>query len=407
MSTIINEQKMIEESIFKYEEKLKSPIRRFIDKKFVPVKYFHVKANDTTVDPGFGDVAEILGKDSPVKFQKIDGFPLYGIDTLMLQINNEDQGLDTSFESEAIIMAGTLRPVPNDYFMINHLHDSYIFRVTAVEFDQVTDTNCYKINYILEYIDKELEEQLDKQTDGSFTCILENIGTDERCIIETDLHAKLEEIDRIYDDISSSYMTFYYNERYNCFLADFGNGRKLFDPFQLEFIMKNELFRKKNQIDSLFLTEQFEDNRRKIKYQKTIYRFFETRKMDKLDRFEYTVFPGINNQQTAFYRWIDKNVDILDIPRMAESPDIQRYFILSEDYVNSIRMNAPVHTEVADLILRYARGEELTVDDIKPELSEEVMDLDDSNLEVFFLTPILMFVIRQIVSTSLRKTFEM
>ena len=104
LSTLINEQKMIEDNILLYEQKLKSPIRRFIDKSFVPVRYWHVKSKDTTVDKGYGDVAEILGKDSPIKFQLIENLPLYGLDQMILQLNTSDQCLDSSFESEATII---------------------------------------------------------------------------------------------------------------------------------------------------------------------------------------------------------------------------------------------------------------------------------------------------------------
>ena len=86
---------MVKDSIFQYEERLKSPIRRFQDKSFVPVPYYHINGQKTTTDQGYGDVTEILGKESPVKFEKIEDFPLYGIDQIVLQLSNNDQGLDS------------------------------------------------------------------------------------------------------------------------------------------------------------------------------------------------------------------------------------------------------------------------------------------------------------------------
>jgi hypothetical protein len=398
---------MVEENIFKFEERLKSPLRRFTDKSFVPVRYWHIKSDQTTTDAGFGDVAEILGKDSPIKFQLINNLPLYGLDALILQLSSEDQGLDTQYEGEAVIMAGTLKPLQNDYFMITHLHDAYIFRVTGVEYDTVVSENCYKINYMLEYIDSEEAEKLEDQTVGEYTCIMENIGTEERCIIETSEHEKIKKIDAMYDEICKGYITFFYNERYNCFLADIENFHKLFDPFQLEFINQHQLFAKKNQIDSLFLSEQFEDPKRKIKYQKSIYRFFEMRKMDKLNRFAYTTFPGYGNQQTAFYRWIDHDVDVVDIPKIMDPSGNGVFYIMSSEFVESIRLNAPTKTKSSDLIQRFARKEELTIDDIDLGICDEIMDLDDANLEVFFFTPIILYIIKSIVTENLHREFTM
>ena len=119
---------MVKDNIFQYEERLKSPIRRFQDKTFVPVTYYHINGQKTTTDQGYGDVTEILGKESPVKFEKIEDFPLYGIDQIVLQLSNNDQGLDSEFESDAVVMAGTITPLQNDYFIINQSFKFLIHR---------------------------------------------------------------------------------------------------------------------------------------------------------------------------------------------------------------------------------------------------------------------------------------
>ena len=405
LSTLINEERFIEGNISKYEERLNSPIRRFTDKTFTPVKYWHINGNTSTVDKGYGDIADILGKDSPLKYQIIQNLPLYGLEAILLQIGNEEQGLDTSYESEAIIMANTLVPLQNDFFMIRHLKEGFIFRVTSVEYDTIVSAGCYKIAFQLEYIDPGMEDQLNSQTDGDFTCILENIGTQERSIITTTEFNKVQEIDKVYDEICNIYMTFYYNKRYNCFLGDFLNGRKLYDPLQTVFIMKHGIFRKKNQIDSLYMTEQFSDPRRKIKYHNSIYHFMETRRLENLSRFDYVTFPGVNNHQTAFYRWLDKYVDVLDIQKPLDPMGTNVYHILSEEYVNCVKLNDIAPTRVGDLIQRYIRKEELTIDDIKLDITEDLLDVGDANLELFFLIPILLYVIKQVVSTGLRKEF--
>lgn len=403
MSIVIDETSMIEQSQLIYEEKLKSPIRRFTDKTFTPVDYFHIKANRTTTDPGYGDVSEILGKTSPIHFDKISRFPLYGLEPLTLQLNDNEQGLDNTFESEATIMAGTIVPFQNDYFVFSYGGVDYVFRITSVENDTVSSAPFYKVNYILEYIDNETKDQLNSQTTGEFTCVLENIGTDERCIVETELKGKIDEIEKMYDEMVNCYLTFYYNERYNCLLGDFGNGLKIFDPFMLRFITDHKLFMKKNQIDSIVMVDQFDDPRRKIKYNKTIYHFFETRRMEDLTNFNYTVFKGTSNPSTAFYRWIDESVMILDIPKEIGNPEY--YALMPDALKETIRMNLPSSTKYVDLLKRYARKEDITIDEIDLSLSDEILSLDDANLEVFFYTPILLFIIREVVSNGLRTEF--
>lgn len=404
MPTIINEQKMIEENVFLYEQKLKSPLRRFTDKSFVPVKYWHIKSNETTVDGGYGDIAQLLGPDSPLKFQRIDNLPLYGLDQLLPQLQSDDAGLDTSIEGDATIMAGTIEPFQNDFFMITHLNDSYVFRVTSVEYDILTSDNCFKISFQLEYIDNQKVEQLNQQTKKEFTCVLENIGTDERCIIENSDKEKLDAIDKMYNDMVNTYLTFYYNERYNCLLGDLPGGAKLYDPYQTSFINSHGLFKYKNQLDSVILTEQIDDPRARIKYEKSIYRCVELQRLDHLSTFPYVTFLGKTNRQTAFYRWLDESVYIVDIPR-SFSP-LQKTQILPEDFVSEIELNGPDpdgESTCRKLLKAFIRKEELTIYDIPLTLSDELMVLEDANLEIFFITPLILYIIRTILNDHLTK----
>ena len=52
----INEQRMIEDNLFKYENRLKSPVSRFIEQTPTFVTYYHLNNDSTTVDDGFKDI---------------------------------------------------------------------------------------------------------------------------------------------------------------------------------------------------------------------------------------------------------------------------------------------------------------------------------------------------------------
>ena len=399
MATRINEQRMIEDNVLLYENRLKSPIRRFIDKNFRPVRYWHIKSNETTVDPGYGDVAEILGKNSPIKFQYIENLPMYGLETLVLNLDTTDQGLDSSYEGEGTIMEGTIRPFPNDYFMVGYLKEPYIFRVTKVDYDTVASEQSYKISFILEYIDAEMEEQIKSQTSAEFTCILENIGTEESCIIEKADIEILNKIDDMYNEMVQSYLTIYYNKRYGCLLGELDNY-KLYDPFQTMFINEHQLFHQKNDIDSIVLFDQFADNRRKIKYQKTIYRFFELKRLDHLSRFPFCVITGASKPETAFSRWIDLSVVILDI-----MPDLlpeNYHYVMSEDFKEVLRLNGPIDSVYGELMRKYIR-EEVTIYDIPLTLCDDLLRLENADLELFFYTPILLYIIKETVNNHLKR----
>lgn len=402
MSVVIDEKKMMDDALFKYEERVKSPLSRFIDKSFTPVNYHHINNLESTMDGGWNNAENILGERSPIRFQLIKDFPIYGLEQIVISLQDTDQGLDGTYEGEATILPGTIVPLQNDYFTIPILKDSYIFQITSVEYDSIMPDNFYKISYTLEYIDNEKKEALTKQSNEKYTCVMENIGTENRCLIEDEYYNELQTIDTIYNEMVQTYLTFFYNEKYNCLLGDFYHGQKLYDPLQTEFINKHSLFNKKSDLKSIILNDMFEDNRRKVKYEKSLYRFIENRDWKKLSNFSYITFPGTNNQQTTFYHWADRNVQILDITNyMAQMP---HYDMISDDFLNVIKLNGPTESAYAKLLKKYLRDEEkVEFSDIDNSLLEELLQLDDANLEIFFFTPIILYIIKETVSSFMKK----
>ena len=145
------------------------------------------------------------------------------------------------------------------------------------------------------------------------------------------------------------------------------------------------------------LTDQFDDSKRKIKYERSVYRFIERRNANLVKEFSYDTFAGINNRETSFYRWMEKNIYILDIPSELSNNATP---IFSKEFILAIQTNGFTNSDHAELIKRYARGEKLSIHDIPLTLHEELLTLD-GNMEVFFFTPIIMYIIKDIVNTFL------
>lgn len=403
MALIVDEKRMIEENMFDFEERVKSPLARYSDKTYTLVDYHHVNNVETTADGGFQDVENILGDRSPVRFQVIHDLPLYGLEGMNLDLSDGDVGLDSSYSGEATLLPGTIIPLPNDFFVIKQLKDKFVFRVTEVQNDTIMPENFYKISFQLEYNDAEMQDNLDKQTTEKFNCIMENIGTDDQCIIEDEYYEELRKIDAMYRSILDTYITLFYSKRYNCLLGDLDPHTKIYDPFQTEFIRKHNLFVNKNQLDSLLLNQQFDDSRRKLKYERSIYRFIETKNFDKLTQFPYCTFLGINNRGTAFYHWHDNRVKILDIEaNMGQDAPM----LLSKDSYDTINMNYPTDSKYLAFISNYVRNNNIGLKEIDLTLGDEILSALDANLEIFFFTPIILYIIRDITSTFVKRKKE-
>ena len=400
MSLVIDEKRMVEDNIFEFESKLKSPLSRFLDTTPTFVNYYHLDFDETTVDEGFKDVASILGHRSPIKYKKIENFPLYGIEQMVLSLQDADQGLDTDYSSECNILPGTIKPLANDFFTIPYLQDAYIFRVTEISYDTVMPDNFYKIGYKLEYIDDEKLLLLEKQTEDKFECVLENIGTDKKCIIHKESFIRIHELEKMYEDMKQSYLAMFYDDRYNVLLGDLGGGIRLYDPYMTEFVNKHSLLNRKNDLHAIVLTDQFTDPYRRLKYEKSIYRFIERRVPELVSTFEFNHYKGAMQHESAFYRWSDRQVDILDIGTM--KPEVNNIPILNDQFILAVRHGEPSISPVADLIVKFVRSNQIGLTDIPLNLHEELWMLNNA-LEIFFFIPIVFYIIRTTINQSLEE----
>lgn len=398
MPFFIDESKMINDNIFQYEEKMKSPMSRFLDVSPTFSTYYHINDDLTTTDAGYKDVDSIIGFRSPIRFHKINDFPLYGLEQIVLQLQEEEQGMDFSYSGEAVIMHGTVTPLPNDFFTINHLKKIYIFRVTEIQVDNIMPDNYFKINYQLEYTDIDMLQALEKQVIENFDCILENIGTEDKCIIKTESHEKIKEITKMYNEVQETFLTIYYNEKYNCLLGDYGVGKKIYDPLQSDFVNKHSLFNEQNNFKTIVLADQFPDQKRKIKYERSIYRFIERRDVKRINSFPYAVYSGTGERESSFSLWNDTSVVILDIPSNMEYTTSE---ILSDEFINACKNDTSIDNPYAQFVINYLK-KDVGIHEIPMDLNESLLTLD-ANLEPFFFIPIILYIIRQIVKNELQE----
>lgn len=402
MAMLINEKRMVDDTLFHYEQRFHSPLSRFIDKTPTFTTYFHIADDVSTTSEGFNSIDDYLGDSSPIRYRRIENFPLYGLDQILLQIEDTDQGLDRSYEGEATLINSTITPCQNDMFMIPSLKDFYIFKVITVNSDHIMSDNYYRVGFSLQYIDREKATWLNKQTVEKYNCVLENIGTEKKCLIRSDIYDKIGKLEEMYTNMVDIYISVFYNERYNCFLGELdGPCTLLYDPFQVEFMLRHDLMNQKNRLDVIVPTEHFTDSKRRLKYERSIYRFFERRDLSLISNFKYNTFQGVNNPETAFAHYVDNTVFIVDIPQSKYIPDCANQ-IFSDDFVAAVKVNGPVETRYGKLLKDYIRNDEMTIDDVPLDLMEELLSLN-ADIEIFFLVPIMLYIIRTLIAKALYK----
>ena len=305
---IFDEQKFVNDNVFAFENKLNSQYSRFLDKSPTYVTYYNISKTESTVDLGFSNIEAILGPNSPLKFKEIKDFPVYGLESVQFDLDDDDEGLNISFDSELIILPNTVKPLPNDFFIVNHLGKEFLFMVTTVSYDTIKSNNYYKIGYTIKSLDRDSSEKVQKQVNETYKCIVENIGTEDKCLILEEDYEMIKRLFTVYSNISSRYLLYFYNKKYNSFIfTNNKNGFKVYDRYLTHFIQKNNLFNERGNHNTIMLCNEDETQDFYPEYDQSLFRVFELRKPKYIKNFKF-VCTCVENQFSTFNFYRDYRV---------------------------------------------------------------------------------------------------
>ena len=281
MAIFINEEQMINNNAFLYEEKLNSQYTRFLERPPAFVTYYSINNVESMADNGFQNVERIIGSNSPIRFNKVEHFPVYGLDRIMLNLEDDEEGLTTSYDSELIILPNTITPVPNDFFIINHVQTPVLFMVTEVSLDTIKSNNYYKIGFTMKSLNPEGLEKIENQVVDDFQCVFKNIGTEDKCLIRSDDYIKINNFMKKFDEISDKFFMLYYDEPSNSLLYQ-DTYCKLYDAYLTEFITKNKILQNPHDYKTITLANEDYSRLFPIRYEKSIYRSIEKKSKERL-----------------------------------------------------------------------------------------------------------------------------
>ena len=134
---IYDEQSLIDGQVYKYDQFLHSRITKYTDAGRTIVTWWNINDDQTTTSLGTATHYQILGTDSPLRYNQIEKFPILGMSPLNPEESQASQTnvRNYNLSGELFIIPGTIQPKENDFFIINHLNMNHIFRITQVTQD--------------------------------------------------------------------------------------------------------------------------------------------------------------------------------------------------------------------------------------------------------------------------------
>lgn len=238
---IYDEKELVDSQIYKYDKFLHSRINKYTGDARTLVTYFSIDEENTTGSLGLGTHYQVLGPDSPFRYNKIENMVLLGMSPFTPEETTASQTnvRNYSISGECTTIPGTVMPKENDMFIVNYVHMNHIFRINQVTQDGLNTDGSYKIQYSLYSTNPEEICWIDKQVTNHSVMDLQTISGEDLTPVIGKEHYELRSrlISMLYDMIEN-YEARYYNEMHNCYVLHFG-GETWFDLCGNMFMARN------------------------------------------------------------------------------------------------------------------------------------------------------------------------
>lgn len=214
------------------------------------VVYYNVNKKATSVDDGLLDVEQYIGPNSPIRWNKIEDAVIYFDSKLDLSLEEDVGGFKSDMSGGATIASGTIKPYPLDFFIVEYLGKSFLFKVTNINIDTIRSRPQYRIEWEIGKLGNLPEAE--KQVDGSYKMIFENIGTKDNCIISNERWVELQKLKDIRDCLIDDYIDTFYESETNSIIYNY-RDKYVYSPDLTKFIINTRVLRDDDSLQSIVL----------------------------------------------------------------------------------------------------------------------------------------------------------
>lgn len=381
---------------------LKNPFFLFNDKKGLPVEYYNLNTTQSQLDQGLKIPYANIGPESPLRFNLVHDFYLFGMERISVQLENGEMGIEGSeISGEAIILPDTIKPYPGDYFTINMTKKKYLFQVRSATIDTLENGgNYYRIDYKLEYLS---DDRLLPLVVNEFNFVSGNIGTNYSPVLSTTGYNLAKILDDTAVLLKQYFRGLFYNNKVQTFTFVYLyevcvnglNSSYFYDPYLIEFIIKNKILANTGDKYEYIDHKTFPKADFPIKYSKSIWRAIETKDKDHINSCIVSS-PGIyiDDPATIFSTRYENYFEMT-----YENPDpvadrwSSRLSIVPSQVIGHINegqlfFNSPLSKY--NLLIKYFNDMEINAHDIDP---LQRIDSYSNDKDTYYLIPIIIFIL--------------
>lgn len=399
---VFSEENLINGNVFKFEQRLHSPVNKFIEGGAILATWFSQDQNQSTVDRGSGDVDELFGPKSPIRWNQINNVPLYQFGQANPENGEENNIEDITVDGECQIIPDTIVPQQYDTFIINHLSMVHLFEVTAVHYDSMKPDGYYKINYRLLGTEQRIIDTLKSKVVGIYHLDMKAVGTRMDSVVREEDYVYRNRVEKMVNSMIDAYIAMFYNERHNCFLFhDPSIGLDCFDMCGNEFIARYSLMNRGNSARVIVLHDKIRDPRMGLYNNNSIYNWLELgAPLSMLQPFNYELEPAESYEISSFAQWGQGNIQIMrPLPLQDTYGNNRKWSYFDHDQQTAFEddQHCPVSSEYDALIWKYIHlNSKITLRDISLHTADALLS-SINHRDTFLYTPMIIYIIRQVL----------
>lgn len=384
-----------------YNDLVNNPFYTFNDKKPVICTYYNINKDYSSLDPGSKLNMDNIGSNSPIRYNRIYDFLLYGFNRIELNSDNGEFGLeDDKIEGECYILPNTIVPTEGDCFVVEHIKDStWMFLVKDVQKDTLDNgSNVYKISYRLEYHDN---TGIESNIVYNFRLIEKREGTNIAKIVRCEDYDIAKIMDEKAVMLKDYFQELFYNDKVQTFTYMDLYEYRIYDPFMIEFLIRNKIL-DNGPISYIYVDHKLPVIKTfSIEYGKTFFRMFEKKNKEKLlSSSRETSLEIIRSFGTTFSSRFE------DYFKTTYINIVSGYNIccLSEDIIirilenNIIDENDDKSLLWQNIIIKYFLDQDLTEDEL-----DSINEISfEASKDAFYIIPLLIFCLEKFIENTLK-----
>lgn len=381
---------------------LNNPYYIWSNKSPTVCDYYRINKEASMLDEGSRLNYADTGHDSPLWYDLIKDFYIYGLEQIQIQMEHGEFGAEAgTISGEAVILPNTIIPYPGDFFTISYLKERFLFKIVDQSHDTMDNgNNIYKISYELS---SNKEDDIEPNIKNTYHMVLGNVGTDLECIIRDEKYNLLSRIDFFTENLMELYRSYFYNERIQSFTFKY-NVSYFYDPSMIEFIKKHHLLYSPGNQDYIHIDHVLPLQRSfPLEYKHTIFRCLENWDLNRARLYKTTgVATMITDKFSIFYTRPEQYFAM----RYDNDTFLNEFYgninIIKDEFIEGIENNIIYSDENAiyNIIIKIANNMDLTEEDI-----DTFMYMCDvlPNEIIFYAIPMTLYCIKRYGSELIKR----